>query len=318
MPRRLSKFNLQNMKQLFFSIVISFLLMGKAFPQMDYSPAFEGNFRNTAETGTLKTVDKQSVQILCPQIGENGEASLYDSYTFSITSQDKEVTNHQWEYKLKKTDDSYELISSSSYPAFTIEPQEPSSFYYMDSEKNIIGEISLSCKVDGVDVQTVYHLLLQCKPGEISYSFEINPINEYYYYVDITLYSKAADFFMITTKDYNSEIAFNEIFYEYQDSKYRTINLSYGSEVQFRFKAFNDFGIRECIVNLPPVDYETAGIHVNSESFEYDFYTIKGQFLERTSSISEFINNNANGTYIIVSIDRRGNRIESSKIIIRR
>jgi len=275
------------------------------------------------------TLNEKNFNISSDQIGSNGIGSIYESYTFNATAQTGAVTNQYWEYRIKKTDGTYSLISSSSTPTFTINPQSVSSLYERNSDGDIIVEIYLKGKVNGIEHETTINLYMECEPSDLTYSIKINRLNQWECNAEVTLISKGATDFQMTVRDWEAETSFTTAYEGTQYIKATTYNLLYDSPIRFQFRSSNQYGIKTLTYNMSPVSYiQTQAINLASpvsyiptltanNPLSYEVYTTNGILVKRVTTKANIKDGTVYpGFYIVRAINASGNIIETNKIIV--
>lgn len=80
-----------------------------------------------------------------------GIGNVNSSYSFYAESSHT-VTNYLWTYKIRKNDNSFETVATSSSPAFSINPLTVSDSYYRTEHGDLSGKITLQATVNGTPV----------------------------------------------------------------------------------------------------------------------------------------------------------------------
>lgn len=108
--------------------------------------------------------DTDNVQIKSNKIKADGIASAYSDYTFYYES-DGTVTDPQWSYKLYDKSGNEIEITTSSNSTLTIPKIESTELYKTNANGDIIGLVSLSCKLNNVAVDANnFSIYLEQKP----------------------------------------------------------------------------------------------------------------------------------------------------------
>jgi hypothetical protein len=269
-------------------------------------------------------VQDDAIKINCSGINETGIANLYNSYTFTASANGNTITNHQWIYRIKNIDGTYETIKTANTSTFAISPITISSQYARNSDGDLIGEIGLTGTVNGVSQKATLNLYLECEPGEITFSTKVNRLTESEYNVEITLSSKGAELWTITTRNWDVGVAWVDRFTDYQYIKLIVSDLYYGSEIQFIFRAANQYGYKEISYDMPKVYYRQTLPNVNwgtvnsilvKEATLFEAYTLDGGYVTKKNSKTELDNVLQPGVYIIRAADANGNTLQTEKII---
>jgi hypothetical protein len=164
-----------------------------------------------------RNIDSKVTQVMGPNIQDNllaiksnninnntGTGNTYSSYTFYAESP-YPVTDYSWTYKIRKNDNSFETIITGSSPAFSISPLTINDDYYRTEDDDISGEITLQATVNGTPVATDFNIRLEAKPADIEYDVKIIRESEWYYNLEITVYSAGATDLTITLNDYTMQ-----------------------------------------------------------------------------------------------------------------
>jgi hypothetical protein len=242
--------------------------------------------------------------------------------TFTASANGKSITNYQWEYRIKKNDGNYELIKNADASTFTISPLSAlSSQYARNSDGSIIGEVNLSGTVDGNTQRAAFNLYMDCAPDDIYFSTHIIRVSEEVYNVEVTLSSKGADRLSVETTNWETGIALVRNF-DLQYLKLTTLNLAYGSEIEYVFRASNSYGYMGNAYNMPKISYRFTNPpskHIDGVPLDaalYAVYTVSGFYVKMVQSPSE-ITDLQSGAYIIQAKDAKGNTLQTEKIMIK-
>ncbi|MDR0681918.1 MAG: hypothetical protein LBG15_08760 [Dysgonamonadaceae bacterium] len=264
-----------------------------------------------------------AIKINCSGINETGIASVYNSYTFTASANGGNITNHQWTYRIKKNDGTYETIRTTNTPAFTISPVTISSQYARNSDGNIIGEIGLTGTVNGVNQKTTMTLYLDYAPDEITFSTKIIHKTDWVYDVEFALSSKGAESLSMTTQNWDTGVAWINDFTGYQYIKLVVSNLPYESEMGFIFEATNQYGHKEITYDMPkvypqmnPFIYDRGVINSLGEKVaSFEAYTVDGRYVTQANSKAALNSVLQSDIYIVRSKDAEGNVLQTEKII---
>jgi hypothetical protein len=270
-----------------------------------------------------------TITINCPDIDLTGLADVIDSYTFTASSSAGSITNHHWEYRIKKKDGSFSVISSSYSNSFSIAPLSNISPDYMrNSEGDVVGEIYLSAKVNGTDKETSFNIYLKTKPSNIEYTYKINRLSDWEFNVKISLHSKGAESFVVSTVVWNAGFMFTRNHAVSQYIKFTSLNFYYGEEVQFRFKASNQYGQQEVYFDLPYQDpFASSNFNVPTKQTDapiifptvnsIDIYSIMGIYIGTVNSKEKLFEKCKSGIFILKYKDAENKELHVEKIKIR-
>jgi hypothetical protein len=269
-------------------------------------------------------LQNDQIKISSSGIDETGIASINNSYTFTASANGKAISNYQWEYRIKKTDGTYEIKGNANTSSFSISPITSSSQYARNSDGNIIGEINLTGTVNGVSQKTTLNLYFNCTPGEIAFTTKVNRLTDWIYDIEITLQSKGAESWLVNVKNWNTGAALLKNYSDYQYLQFKVGNYSYGDEIELVFKATNQSGYTEKSYDMPPVYQMNPGtqpvwdkISVG-EAVSFEAYTLSGTPVSKVASTKLELNKTLpSGIYVIRSKDADENTIESKTAIIK-
>jgi hypothetical protein len=267
-------------------------------------------------------LQNDQIKINCSGIDETGIASINNSYTFTASANGKAISNYQWEYRIKKTDGTYETIENATTASFSISPVTASSQYARNSDGNIIGEINLTGTVNGVSQKTTLNLSLNFVPGEITLVTKVNRLTDWVYDIEITLQSKGAESWLVNVANWTTGVALLKNFPDHEYLQFKVGIFSYGDEIELVFEAKNQFGYTEKSYELPKVYYDPGTkIKENKapdrESVAFEAYTLNGAQVSRVRSKLELSTTLPSGIYVIRSEDAEGNTIEAKTTIIK-
>jgi hypothetical protein len=280
-------------------------------------------YGQSAETpGSGYRINDQ-IKISSSGIDETGIASINNSYTFTASANGKAISNYQWEYRIKKTDGTYEIKGNANTSSFSISPITSSSQYARNSDGNIIGEINLTGTVNGVSQKTTLNLYFNCIPGEIAFTTKVNRLTDWIYDIEITLQSKGAESWLVNVKNWTTGAALLKNFSDCQYLQFTVGNYSYEEEIELVFKAMNQSGYTEKSYDMPPVHSTNLGIQPVEdkisarEAVTFEAYTLNGAQVSKVASKLELNKTLPSGIYVIRSKDADENTIESKTTIIK-
>ena len=154
---------------------------------------------------TGREIHEQSgLKIVCERIEEDGFASAYESYSFSIENNtDHSITEPQWTYTLPLKGGGEFIIATSPNDIFTIPIVESKDLYDIDVDHCISGRIVFRGIIDGEEAIVSYNIMLDLKPHIISYSEIIKTVNETNtaYSIDFTVRYVGSDFLEVGVRE---------------------------------------------------------------------------------------------------------------------
>ena len=154
---------------------------------------------------TGREIQEQSgLKIVCGRIEEDGFASAYESYNFSIENNtNHSISEPQWTYTLPLKSGGETIIATSQNDIFTIPIVESKDLYDIDADHCISGRIVFSCIIDGEESVASYNIMLDLKPHIISYSEIIKTVNETNtaYSIDFTVRYVGSDFLEVGVRE---------------------------------------------------------------------------------------------------------------------
>ena len=150
------------------------------FAQKNDTESLPINSRFSEISPVGREVQEQSgLKIVCERIEEDGFASAYESYSFSIENNtDHSITEPQWTYTLPLKGGGEFIIATSPNDIFTIPIVESKDLYDIDVDHCISGRIVFRGIIDGEEAIVSYNIMLDLKPHIISYSEIIKTVNE--------------------------------------------------------------------------------------------------------------------------------------------
>ena len=175
------------------------------FAQKNDTESLPINSQLSEMSPTGREIQEQSgVRIVCGRIEEDGFASAYESYNFSIENNtDHFISEPQWTYTLPLKGGGETIIATSQNDIFTIPIVESKDLYDIDADHCISGKIVFSCFIDGEESVASYNIMLDLKPHIISYSEIIKTVNETNtaYSIDFTVRYVGSDFLEVGVRE---------------------------------------------------------------------------------------------------------------------
>ena len=233
---------------------------------------------------TGREIQEQSgLKIVCERIEEDGFASAYESYSFSIENNtDHSISEPQWTYTLPLKGGGESIIATSQNDIFTIPIVESKDLYDIDTDHCISGKILFSCIIDGEESVASYNIMLDLKPHIISYSEIIKTVNETNtaYSIDFTVRYVGSDFLEVGVREEYSP------FLEIQTIEEPLVAHVYRSSINaFNYAwvwlhVYNEYGEDEVIINLE--SDITGGQTIHSDFVNasvINIYTKEGKYM---------------------------------------
>ncbi|MBO5180603.1 MAG: hypothetical protein J6B92_01785 [Paraprevotella sp.] len=147
---------------------------------------------------------EKELEIIAHNIPENGIASAYTSYSFSLKNNlGGLLSNVKWEYHLQNAQGEYEVISEGSGVSFSISPLEDEDQYRDNINGCVAGRIFCNGEIDGRKVEAIYNITLDLKPRiEKLYVKQLKyEDNGYFYTVDFIVQYKGATSAYVTIEE---------------------------------------------------------------------------------------------------------------------
>ena len=175
------------------------------FAQKNDTESLPINSQLSEMSPTGREIQEQSgLKIVCGRIEEDGFASAYESYNFSIENNtNHSISEPQWTYTLPLKSGGETIIATSQNDIFTIPIVESKDLYDIDTDHCISGKILFSCIIDGEESVASYNIMLDLKPHIISYSEIIKTVNETNtaYSIDFTVRYVGSDFLEVGVRE---------------------------------------------------------------------------------------------------------------------
>ena len=175
------------------------------FAQKNDTESLPINSQLSEMSPTGREIQEQSgLKIVCERIEEDGFASAYESYNFSIENNtNHSISEPQWTYTLPLKSGGETIIATSQNDIFTIPIVESKDLYDIDADHCISGKIVFSCFIDGEESVASYNIMLDLKPHIISYSEIIKTVNETNtaYSIDFTVRYVGSDFLEVGVRE---------------------------------------------------------------------------------------------------------------------
>ena len=175
------------------------------FAQKNDTESLPINSQLSEMSPTGREIQEQSgLKIVCGRIEEDGFASAYESYNFSIENNtNHSISEPQWTYTLPLKGGGEFIIATSPNDIFTIPIVESKDLYDIDVDHCISGRIVFRGIIDGEEAIVSYNIMLDLKPHIISYSEIIKTVNETNtaYSIDFTVRYVGSDFLEVGVRE---------------------------------------------------------------------------------------------------------------------
>ena len=254
------------------------------FAQKNDTESLPINSQLSEMSPTGREIQEQSgLKIVCERIEEDGFASAYESYNFSIENNtNHSISEPQWTYTLPLKSGGETIIATSQNDIFTIPIVESKDLYDIDADHCISGKIVFSCFIDGEESVASYNIMLDLKPHIISYSEIIKTVNETNtaYSIDFTVRYVGSDFLEVGVREEYSP------FLEIQTIEEPLVAHVYRSSINaFNYAwvwlhVYNEYGEDEVIITL---ESDITGIQTIHSDFVnasvINIYTKEGKYM---------------------------------------
>ena len=233
---------------------------------------------------TGREIHEQSgLKIVCERIEEDGFASAYESYNFSIENNTVHpISEPQWTYTLPLKGGGEFIIATSPNDIFTIPIVGSKDLYDIDADHCISGRIVFRDIIDGEEAIVSYNIMLDLKPHIISYSEIIKTVNETNtaYSIDFTVRYVGSDFLRVGVREeYSPSLIMQTIEEPFVAHVYRSsINTFDCAWVWLH--VYNEYGEDEVIITLESDITGVQTIHsdfVNASVIK--IYTKEGKYI---------------------------------------
>lgn len=233
---------------------------------------------------TGREIQEQSgLKIVCGRIEEDGFASAYESYNFSIENNtNHSISEPQWTYTLPLKGGGEAIIATSQNDIFTIPVVENKEEYDIDVDHCISGKIVFSCIIDGEESVASYNIMLDLKPHIISYSEIIKTVNETNtaYSIDFTVRYVGSDFLEVGVREEYSPFLEIQTIEEPLVAHVRRSGINTFDCAWVWLHVYNEYGEDEVIITL---ESDITGIQTIHNDFVnasvINIYTKEGKYM---------------------------------------
>lgn len=254
------------------------------FAQKNDTESLPINSRFSEILPTGKEIQEQSgLKIVCGRIEEDGFASAYESYNFSIENNtNHSISEPQWTYTLPLKSGGETIIATSQNDIFTIPIVESKDLYDIDADHCISGRIVFSCIIDGEESVASYNIMLDLKPYIISYSEIIKTVNETNtaYSIDFAVRYVGSDFLEVGVREEYSPFLEIQTIEEPLVAHVRRSGINTFDCAWVWLHVYNEYGEDEVIITLESDITGVQTIHsdfVNASVIK--IYTKEGKYM---------------------------------------
>ena len=233
---------------------------------------------------TGREIHEQSgLKIVCGRIEEDGFASAYESYNFSIENNTVHpISEPQWTYTLPLKGGGEFIIATSPNDIFMIPIVESKDLYDIDVDHCISGRIVFRGIIDGEEAIVSYNIMLDLKPHIISYSEIIKTVNETNtaYSIDFTVRYVGSDFLRVGVREeYSPSLIMQTIEEPFVAHVYRS-SINAFNYAWVWLHVYNEYGEDEVVITLESDITGVQTIHsdfVNASVIK--IYTKEGKYM---------------------------------------
>ena len=254
------------------------------FAQKNDTESLPINSRFSEISPVGREVQEQSgLKIVCGRIEEDGFASAYESYNFSIENNTVHpISEPQWTYTLPLKGGGEFIIATSPNDIFTIPIVESKDLYDIDVDHCISGRIVFRGIIDGEEAIVSYNIMLDLKPHIISYSEIIKTVNETNtaYSIDFTVRYVGSDFLRVGVREEYSPFLEIQTIEEPFVAHVRRSGINTFDYAWVWLHVYNEYGEDEVIITLESDITGVQTIHsdfVNASVIK--IYTKEGKYM---------------------------------------
>ena len=238
---------------------------------------------------TGREIQEQSgLKIVCERIEEDGFASAYESYSFSIENNtDHSISEPQWTYTLPLKGGGEFIIATSPNDIFTIPIVESKDLYDIDADHCISGRIVFRGIIDGEESVASYNIMLDLKPHIISYSEIIKTVNETNtaYSIDFTVRYVGSDFLRVGVREEYSPSLIMQTIEEPLVAHVHRSSINAFNYAWVWLHVYNEYGEEEITITLKNLigDSDITGVQTIHSDFVnasvIKIYTKEGKYM---------------------------------------
>ena len=254
------------------------------FAQKNDTESLPINSQLSEMSPTGREIQEQSgLKIVCERIEEDGFASAYESYSFSIENNtDHSISEPQWTYTLPLKGGGEAIIATSQNDIFTIPIVESKDLYDIDADHCISGRIVFRGIIDGEESVASYNIMLDLKPHIISYSEIIKTVNETNtaYSIDFTVRYVGSDFLEVGVREEYSPFLEIQTIEEPLVAHVRRSGINTFDCAWVWLHVYNEYGEDEVIITL---ESDITGVQTIHSDFVnasvINIYTKEGKYM---------------------------------------
>ena len=254
------------------------------FAQKNDTESLPINSQLSEMSPTGREIQEQSgLKIVCERIEEDGFASAYESYSFSIENNtDHSISEPQWTYTLPLKGGGEAIIATSQNDIFTIPIVESKDLYDIDADHCISGRIVFRGIIDGEESVASYNIMLDLKPHIISYSEIIKTVNETNtaYSIDFTVRYVGSDFLEVGVREDYSPFLEIQTIEEPLVAHVRRSGINTFDCAWVWLHVYNEYGEDEVIITL---ESDITGVQTIHSDFVnasvINIYTKEGKYM---------------------------------------
>ena len=254
------------------------------FAQKNDTESLPINSRFSEISPVGREVQEQSgLKIVCERIEEDGFASAYESYNFSIENNTVHpISEPQWTYTLPLKGGGEFIIATSPNDIFTIPIVGSKDLYDIDADHCISGRIVFRGIIDGEEAIVSYNIMLDLKPHIISYSEIIKTVNETNtaYSIDFTVRYVGSDFLEVGVREEYSPFLEIQTIEEPFVAHVHRSSINAFNYAWVWLHVYNEYGEDEVIITLESDITGVQTIHsdfVNASVIK--IYTKEGKYI---------------------------------------
>ncbi|WP_289292785.1 MULTISPECIES: hypothetical protein [Bacteroides] len=253
------------------------------FAQKNDTESLPINSQLSEMSPTGREIQEQSgLKIVCERIEEDGFASAYESYSFSINNTNHSISEPQWAYTLPLKGGGEAIIATSQNDIFTIPIVESKDLYDIDADHCISGRIVFRGIIDGEEAIVSYNIMLDLKPHIISYSEIIKTVNETNtaYNIDFTVRYVGSDFLRVGVREEYSPSLIMQTIEEPLVAHVHRSSINAFNYAWVWLHVYNEYGEDEVIITLESDITGVQTIHsdfVNASVIR--IYTKEGKYM---------------------------------------
>ena len=254
------------------------------FAQRNDTESLPINSQLSGISSTGREIQEQSgLKIVCERIEEDGFASAYESYNFSIENNTVHpISEPQWTYTLPLKGGGESIIATSPNDIFTIPIVGSKDLYDIDADHCISGRIVFRGIIDGEEAIVSYNIMLDLKPHIISYSEIIKTVNETNtaYSIDFTVRYVGSDFLRVGVREEYSPSLIMQTIEEPLVAHVHRSSINAFNYAWVWLHVYNEYGEDEVIITLESDITGVQTIHsdfVNASVIK--IYTKEGKYM---------------------------------------